>query len=176
MIEFLEDFLVTQRLLISIILLSLITAVIIMKYWDRVKFWWTCTWYSFPVIGKISKLSKDITSVDEKGWFSSETTLCSDFHRYYDRFDKDPEHYDRCKSYLSKADELGRKPFPLIMWIVVFALVILEALGFAYVLAGFTIPGASESLQQYGAFGIALIISIILVGFTHWTGHEVYKK
>lgn len=176
MIEFLEDLLVTQRLLISIILLSLITAVIIMKYWDRVKFWWTCTWYSFPVIGKISKLSKDITSVDEKGWFSSETTLCSDFHRYYDRFDKDPEHYDRCKSYLSKADELGRKPFPLIMWIVVFALVILEALGFAYVLAGFTIPGASESLQQYGAFGIALIISIILVGFTHWTGHEVYKN
>src|SRR5574344_135056 len=176
MIEFLEDLLVTQRLLISIILLSLITAVIIMKYWDRVKFWWTCTWYSFPVIGKISKLSKDITSVDEKGWFSSETTLCSDFHRYYDRFDKDPEHYDRCKSYLSKADELGRKPFPLIMWIVVFALVILEALGFAYVLAGFTIPGASESLQQYGAFGIALIISIILVGFTHWTGHEIYKN
>ena len=176
MIEFLEDFLATQRLLISIILLSLITAVIIMKYWDRVKFWWTCTWYSFPVIGKISKLSKDITSVDEKGWFSSETTLCSDFHRYYDRFDKDPEHYDRCKSYLAKVEEQGRKPFPLIMWIVVFALVILEALGFAYVLAGFTIPGASESLQQYGAFGIALIISIILVGFTHWTGHEIYKN
>ena len=51
-----------------------------MKYWDRVKFWWTCTWYSFPIIGKISKLSKDITSVDEKSnWFSSETTLCSDF-------------------------------------------------------------------------------------------------
>ncbi len=69
MIEFLEDLLVTQRLLISIILLSLITAVIIMKYWDSVKFWWTCTWYSFPVIGKISKLSKDITSRDGN-WFS----------------------------------------------------------------------------------------------------------
>ncbi|MCT7481995.1 zinc ribbon domain-containing protein [Aliarcobacter cryaerophilus] len=176
MIEFLEDILVGQRVLLSIILLALITAVIMMKYWDRVKFWWTCTWYSFPVIGKISKLSKDITSVDEKGWFSSETTLCSDFHRYYDRFDKDPEHYDRCKSYLNKVGELGRRPFPFIMWIVVFALVILEALGFAYVLAGFTIPGASESLQQYGAFGIALIISIILVGFTHWAGHEMYEN
>lgn len=176
MVEFLEEVLATHRVLLSIIVLTLIAAVIIMKYWDRVKFWWTCTWYSFPVIGKIAKLSKDITSVDEKGWFSSETTLCSDFHRYYDRFDKDPEHYDRCKSYLSKVDELGRKPFPMFMWIVVFALVILEALGFAYVLAGFTIPGASEALQQYGAFGIALIISIILVGFTHWTGHEVYKN
>ena len=175
MIEFLEDFLVTQRLLISIILLSLITAVIIMKYWDRVKFWWTCTWYSFPVIGKISKLSKDITSRDGN-WFSSETTLCSDFYRYYNFKGANPEHYDICKDYLKKIDETGRKPFPLIMWIVVFALVILEALGFAYVLAGFTIPGASESLQQYGAFGIALIISIILVGFTHWTGYEIYKN
>ncbi len=175
MIEFLEDFLVTQRLLISIILLSLITAVIIMKYWDRVKFWWTCTWYSFPVIGKISKLSKDITSRDGN-WFSSETTLCSDFYRYYNFKGANPEHYDNCNDYLKKIDESGRKPFPLIMWIVVFALVILEALGFAYVLAGFTIPGASESLQQYGAFGIALIISIILVGFTHWTGHEIYKN
>ncbi len=176
MVEFLEEVLVAHRLLLSIIVLTLIVAVIIMKYWDRVKFWWTCTWYSFPVIGKIASLSKDITSVDEKGWFSSETTLCSAFHRYYDRFDKDAEHYDRCKSYLSKVDELGRKPFPIIMWIVVFALVILEALGFAYVLAGFTIPGASEALQQYGAFGIALIISIILVGFTHWTGHEIYEN
>ncbi|WP_152020594.1 zinc ribbon domain-containing protein [Aliarcobacter butzleri] len=176
MVEFLEEVLATHRVLLSIIVLTLIAAVIIMNYWDRVKFWWTCTWYSFPVIGKITKLSKDITSVDEKGWFSSETTLCSDFHRYYDRFDKDAEHYDRCKAYLSKVDELGRKPFPIIMWIVVFALVILEALGFAYVLAGFTIPGASEALQQYGAFGIALIISIILVGFTHWTGHEAYKN
>ncbi|MCT7526490.1 zinc ribbon domain-containing protein [Aliarcobacter cryaerophilus] len=175
MIEFLEDLLVTQRLLISIILLSLITAVIIMKYWDRVKFWWTCTWYSFPVIGKISKLSKDITSRDGN-WFSSETTLCSDFYRYYNFKGANPEHYDICKDYLKKIDETGRKPFPLIMWIVVFALVILEALGFAYVLAGFTIPGASESLQQYGAFGIALIISIILVGFTHWTGYEIYKN
>lgn len=174
--EFLGDILTTHKLLLSIIVLTLIVAILIMNYWDRVKFWWLCTWYSFPLIGKISKLSKDIKSVDEKGWFSSETTLCSDFYRYYDRFDKDSDHYDRCKSYLSKVDELGRKPFPSFMWIVVFSLVILEALGFAYVLAGFTIPGASEALQQYGAFGIALIISIILVGFTHWTGHEIYKN
>ncbi|MFY4782514.1 zinc ribbon domain-containing protein [Aliarcobacter butzleri] len=176
MVEFLEEVLATHRVLLSIIISTLIAAIIIRVYWKRVEFWWTCTWYSFPVIGKIAKLSKDITSVDEKGWFSSETTLCSDFYKYYDIFAKDPEHYDRCKSYLAKVEEQGRKPFPMFMWIVVFALVILEALGFAYVLAGFTIPGASEALQQYGALGIALIISIILVGFTHWTGHEIYKN
>ena len=91
MIEFLEDFLVTQRLLISIILLSLITAVIIMKYWDRVKFWWTCTWYSFPVIGKISKLSKHF-SVDGE-WFSSERTLCTTFARYNRSLDSGLKEY-----------------------------------------------------------------------------------
>ena len=52
----------------------------------------------------------------------------------------------------------------------------MEALGFGYVLAGFTLPGASENLQQQGAMSIALIISIILVGFTHWTGFEIYKN
>lgn len=174
--EIIQDFLEAYKYFIYTILLILVSAIVIKNYWEEIKFWWTCTWYSFPVIGKIAKLSKDTKSMESNGWFSSESTLCSDFHTFYDKFDKDAEHYDRCKSYLSKVDELGRKPFPSLMWIIIFVLVILEALGFAYVLAGFTIPGASESVQQYGAFGIAIIISIILVGFTHWTGYEIYKN
>lgn len=174
--EVFQEFLQAYKYLIYTVLLILVTAIVIKNYWEEIKFWWICTWYSFPVIGKLSKLSKDTKSMENNGWFSSESTLCSDFHTFYDKFDKDPEHYDRCKSYLSKVDELGRKPFPSIMWIIIFILVILEAAGFAYVLAGFTIPGASESVQQYGAFGIAIIIAIILVGFTHWTGHEIYQN
>ena len=174
--ESLQEFLYAYKYVVSTILVLLVTAILIMKYWDEVKFWCICTWYNFPVIGKLAKLSKDTKSMENNGWFSSESTLCSDFHTFYDKFDKDAERYDRCKSYLSKVDELGRKPFPTIMWIIIFILVILEAAGFAYVLAGFTIPGASESMQQYGAFGIAIIISIILVGFTHWTGHEIYQN
>ncbi len=174
--EAFQQFLEAYKYLIYTVLLILATAIVIKNYWEEIKFWWKCTWYSFPVVGKIAKLSKDTKSMENNGWFSSEATLCSDFHTFYDKFDKDAEHYDRCKSYLSKVDELGRKPFPSIMWIIIFILVILEAAGFAYVLAGFTIPGASESMQQYGAFGIAIIISIILVGFTHWTGHEIYQN
>ena len=41
-----------------------------------------------------------------------------------------------------------------------------KALGFSYVLAGYTI--ASESLQQIGALAIAFVVSIILIGFTHF--------
>lgn len=142
--------------------------------WEQTKFKWMCFWMGFPLIGKVSKLSKSLSV--KNNWFSSEDELCADFYEYYDRYNKDTKHYKNCKSYLSKVDEIGRKPFPTTLWIVVFALVILEALGFAYVLAGFTLPGASENLQQQGAMGIALIISIILVGFTHWTGFEIYKN
>ena len=174
--ELLKEFLFAYKYAVSTVLVLLVTAILIMKYWDEVKFWWLCTWASFPAIGKIAKLSKDTKSMENNNWFSSELSLCSDFYSYYDRYDKDPEHYDRCKSYLSKVDELGRKPFPSIMWVIIISLVILEALGFSYVLAGFTIPGASESTQQYGAIGIAFIISVILVGFTHRTGYEIYKN
>lgn len=174
--ESLKEFLYAYKYAVSTVLVLLVTAILIMKYWDEVKFWWLCTWSSFPVIGKITKLSKDTKSMESNGWFSSELSLCSDFYTYYDRYDKDPEHYDRCKSYLSKVDELGRKPFPIFMWVIIVSLVILEALGFSYVLAGFTIPGANESVQQYGALGIAFIISVILVGFTHRTGSEIYKN
>ena len=174
--EALQEFLLAYKYVLYTIFLSLATAVMVMKYWEQLRFWWLCTWSSFPVIGKIARLSKDTDTIESNGWFSSEMTLCSDFYAHYDKYDKKPEDYEKCTSYLSKVDELGRSPFPIFMWIVIFVLVALEAAGFSYVLAGFTIPGASELVQQYGAMGIALIIAIILVGFTHWTGHEVYKN
>jgi hypothetical protein len=175
--EWLKEFLEVYRYLVYTVLLLFITLLIIYKYWEKVKFWWLNTSMTFPFFGKIKKLSKDIESRDEKrGWFDSETTLCSDYFNFYNQYDKEPSLYEKSKSYLSKADELGRKPFPTFMWVIISIIVIIEALGFAYVLAGFTLPGASESLQRQGAFGIALLISIILVGFTHWTGHELYKN
>ncbi len=72
--------------------------------------------------------------------------------------------------------EQGRKPLPIFMWLVVLGLVVAEALGFAYVLAGYTLPGASESLQQKGALGIAFVLSAILVGLTHAMGGELYSN
>jgi len=171
-----QEFLDAYRYVVYTVLVMLVSLVIFIKYWEQIKLWWTCTWMKFPFIGKISKLSKDTDSMDANNWFSSETTLCGNFYNYYDKYNKDAKHYERCKSYLSKVDELGRSPFPTLMWVIISALVILEALGFAYVLSGFTLPGASESMQREGALGIALIISTVLVGFTHWTGHEIYKN
>jgi hypothetical protein len=59
---------------------------------------------------------------------------------------------------------------------MIFVLVIVEAFGFAYVLAGFTIPGASEATQQKGAIGVAAMLAILLVWLTHMTGQELHKN
>ncbi|MDD6055259.1 MAG: hypothetical protein PUB96_01780 [Helicobacteraceae bacterium] len=141
------------------------------------KFWWLNFSMGFPFIGTIAATSKDNNITGNK-WYACEETLCG---KYYDFEQNDLslnnlEYYRKCKSYLVSMGEQGRRPLPLFIWIVIVGLVLIEALGFAYVLAGYTIPGASESLQQKGALGIAFLISIVLVGFTHWAGSQMYNN
>ncbi|AKF24987.1 hypothetical protein YH65_05965 [Sulfurovum lithotrophicum] len=149
----------------------------IITHWQEVKFWWLNFTYNFPIIGKISRLAQDIEGFDEKHkWFYSEERLCRDYYNFYEKVDKDSESYDEAKEYLHAAGELGRKPTPTFIWIMIFVLVIVEAFGFAYVLAGFTIPGASEATQQKGAIGVAAMLAILLVWLTHMTGQELHKN
>ena len=170
------DFISLYRLWISAVIATIVLILLIIKFWDNIKFWWLCTWTSFPLIGTIARSYKQ-TSLDNSGWFASENIICSKFYSFYAKYmNADRKFFEDCQSYLEKAQEDGRKEFPALMWIVIFLLVVAEAMGFAYVLAGYTIPGASESLQQKGAVAIAFVISIILVGFTHLTGGEIYKN
>jgi len=149
----------------------------VITHWQEVKFWWLNFTYNFPVIGKMSRLAKDIEGFDENHkWFYSEERLCRDYYNFYEKVDVDDESYDEAKDYLHAAGELGRKPTPTFIWIMIFILVIVEAFGFAYVLAGFTIPGASEATQQKGAIGVAAMLAVLLVWLTHLTGQELHKN
>lgn len=143
--------------------------------WTKVKWWWHNTWYSFPLIGKVSTLSRD-TNRDslDPSWFKTEKTLCRDYKKFI-RI-QDEHDFNEKVTYLTKAGDNGRHSTPGLIWILTVALVFVEAMGFSYVLAGYTIPGASENLQQMGAYGIAFLISVILVAFTHFAGHELYKS
>ncbi|MCF6206450.1 MAG: hypothetical protein L3J47_06115 [Sulfurovum sp.] len=156
---------------------GVIVLAFVITHWQEVKFWWLNFTYNFPVIGKLSRLAKDIEGFDENHkWFYSEERLCRDYYNFYEKVDVDDESYDEAKDYLHAAGELGRKPTPTFIWIMIFVLVIVEAFGFAYVLAGFTIPGASEATQQKGAIGVAAMLAILLVWLTHLTGQELHKN
>jgi len=158
--------------LAMIVVLSLV-----ITNWKKLKFWFLTFWYNFPFIGRMATLSKDIDGFDDNHqWFYSEERLCGDYYHYYAKVDKDGEAYEEAKAYLYSSGELGRKPTPTLIWILIFLLVAIEAMGFAYVLAGFTIPGASEATQQKGAIGVALMLAIILVWLTHLTGEELHKN
>lgn len=151
----------------------LVAATVMVMLWDKIKWWWLNTWYSFPVIGKIATLAKDTNRPDADGWHKAELTLCRDYKKFM-RLRSEADFNEKV-SYLTKARDLGRSPMPKLIWILTAAMVLVEAMGFSYVLAGYTIPGASENTQQMGALGIAFLISVVLVAFTHFSGHEIYK-
>lgn len=163
------------RILLGAIVLTIVAGILIKKFWDQVSFFWLRIEMNTPLIGKISRLSKQ-PGRDESGWFHAEKDLCGQFRPYFADVDKSPKFYDNCKSYLRKVGELGRKNLGFFGWLAICVMVFIEAMGFSYVLAGFTIPGASESLQQQGAIGIALLISGLLVALTHKTGQELHNN
>lgn len=167
------------RIIVGLVLTLMVTAIIISVWWDKVSFWWLNVWYAMPVIGKEASLAKDYETKSKIGafdWLASEATLCEDFASHYDKVDKDEEMFNKSQDYLAKTTENGRNVLHFMGWLLIVALVFVEAMGFSYVLSGFTIPGASESLQQKGALGIAFIISVLLVGLTHFTGHELHAN
>lgn len=173
MIETIKEFFAASPAIAWSIVSLLLALVVIVALWEKVRWWWLNTWMSFPLIGRITRLSKD-PNPDPKDttWFKAERALCQDYKKFI-RI-QDEHDFNEKISYITKAGDNGRSLMPPWVWGLTVALVFAEAMGFSYVLAGWTIPGASETTQQYGAIGIAFIISVILVAFTHWTGHELY--
>ncbi len=168
------------RILVGAIVMTLSLLVALKVWWDKVSLFVLNIYYKLPVFGKLAKLSRDYVSTNSnvensnQTWFSSEEALCMDYFNHYQLADKDGEHFDKCSKYLQKVDETGRNNLHILGWVLVAAMVFVEAMGFSYVLSGFTIPGASEDLQQTGAVGIAFLISVLLVAFTHYSGHELH--
>ncbi|WP_198120560.1 hypothetical protein [Massilia rhizosphaerae] len=170
----LSDFLHTYPILVGMILYTAAAAIVLSLMWEKLKWWWLNTWYSFPVIGKMARLSKDLNqTADRSGWFKSERNLCQD----YKAFVQVQSEYDfnQRMMYLQKAGDNGRALTPLAIWVLIVSFVFIEAQGFSYVLAGYTVPGASETTQKYAAVGIAFIVSALCVLLTHHAGHELYR-
>lgn len=168
-------FLNTYRIIVGAVVITMLATVIIVRWWDKVKLFGKSFWYSLPGLGKVSSLAKD-TARDKSGWFRSEKILCDDFYSDISNIAADPDMFDNAHSYLGKVQERGRNELGIFMWTVIIGLVFVEALGFGYILSGYTLPGASENMQVQGALGIAFLISAVLVYLTHASGAELHKR
>ena len=171
----LSEFLHTYPVLVWTIVYTAAAAIVVSLMWDRLKWWWLNTWYNFPVIGKLARLSKDLhQTTDGGGWFKSERTLSQDYKTFIQV--QSEYDFDQRMTYLQKAGDNGRTLTPTAIWVLIIGFVFIEAQGFSYVLAGYTVPGASESTQKYAAIGIAFIVSALCVLLTHFAGHELYRS
>lgn len=175
MVETIKGFFAASPGLAWSIVSVMIAMVVMVALWDKLKWWWLNTWVSFPMIGRLATLSKDLNrDTMDNAWFKAEKALCRDYKEFI-RI-QDEHDFNEKIEYLTKAGDNGRKPTPTWIWLLTVAMVFVEAMGFSYVLAGYTLPGASENLQQTGAYGIAFLISIILVALTHFAGHELHQS
>lgn len=175
MLDTIKELFSTSPVLAWTIVSVMFAMLVMVTLWEKLKWWWLNTWMSFPLIGRIANLSKDINrDTMDKAWFKAEKALCRDYKKFI-RI-QDEHDFNEKVEYLTKAGDNGRKPTPNWIWTLTVAMVFVEAMGFSYVLAGYTLPGASENMQQTGAYGIAFLISIILVALTHFAGHELHQS
>jgi len=163
------------RELLSVLATSFVILIVAIRFWDRISLGWLNLWYSIPLLGKLARLARvQRAPQPADDWHQSERTLCNDYKRFVRV--KDRRQFLECKTYLKKAGDSGRRPLPLGIWLLIAVLVFVEALGFSYVLAGWSVPGASENRQVQFSYGLAFVFSVILVAFTHFAGHELYRS
>jgi len=141
----------------------------------KINLWWLGFWYSFPVIGKIARISKDSTRyAKDKAWTNSERTLCEDYNQYL-KYVSETELRKRLV-YLSKAGDLGRTSLPVWLVMVLGILVVAEGMGFSYMLGTWMAgEGGSENTRTLLMYAIVLVLCVILIFVTHSAGHQLYR-
>jgi len=89
---------------------------------------------------------------------------------------KDSDLYARANHYLHKVDETHRRNMPLLALLMLVVLVFIEAAGFSYVFSQFLLNDASKNMLQIAMVAGGILISIILVNLTHYTGVELHRN
>lgn len=162
--------------IILLVLIILLIAFGIEENRDKISFWWLTTKYKLWGINRLAKDTGPQTNEGEfKGWYSSERQLCSDFYPYYINI-KDVSDFDRARSYLKKADEIGRRHLPWFGWIGLIILLIAESLGFGQLVSSFFAATATARDQKWMGYVISIVIVMVLLGLTRLTGKQLYKN
>jgi len=160
----------------------LVLAVVIIRWWDALEYFFVKVRTGFPLLGFIARNARQNQESDPDPdggglpWYRSERELCARYYRFYERADKDANFFDKCANYLNKVEERGRKPTGIVLWSASVFLVLLEAFIFALVLAPFIANNISANQAEFSAIVISLLIGTILVPATHLMGAEIHKN
>ena len=138
-----------------------------------IRFWLTDLRYRFPLIGKLSLFSRDYAEASRGGWLNSEASLCQDYARHVSAISS--AEFRKNSEYLRKSYDHGRQPQPLWAIVVLTVLVLLEGLGFSYLLSSWMALEGSENDKKLLTGAIVIVLAAILVWVTHSAGHQLYR-
>ncbi|WP_285422491.1 hypothetical protein [Pseudomonas sp. efr-133-TYG-103a] len=172
----LTAFLALHRVAVGLILTTMVLMVAIKIWWAKVSYFYMNVAYAFPVIGRVTSWSRKAPINNADGWMDSETRLCADYYSYYQELNKSPDFYDKCRDYLNKVHETGRREKGFLMWMLIIGLIFFEAVGFAYVLAPFMVQNISANVAGMLAWFTAFLLSVAAVFFTEMAGREMHHS
>jgi len=170
------SFLWLYRHVVAIVLSTMVLILATIVWWDKVKYFFMNMRYSFPVIGKIARSGRGAQVRTDGDWFYSEKTLCDDFYSYYVKYNKSADFYEKCRDYLSKCQEIGRRKKGVLLSSLLIFLILFEAVGFAYVLAPFMVQNVSANDASMLAWFTAFLLSIAAVFLTDKMGEEIHHN
>ncbi|MGL5201723.1 MAG: hypothetical protein ACRC9G_22585 [Aeromonas veronii] len=154
----------------------LISAVVVWRHWENVSYFLIRVWHSLPLIGTVARLARKPASVDGNGWINHEVTLSNVYYREYKKHLKGTDAYNASLDYLAKAGEAGRSPRPAWVLALVLVLVLVEAMGFAYVLAGWMNMDASTNDRHLLAAATALLLAVASAFLAEVAGHSLHHN
>lgn len=157
----------------SWIWLAAAAVVAIVAYLRHDSFALTDATYRFPVIGKLARFSKDYSETKRGSWLNVEASLCHDYARHVTAISK--ADFERNIEYLRKAYDHGRKPMPTGVFFLISLLVLLEGLGFSYLLSSWMALDGSQNDRYLLTAAIVIVLAAILVWVTHSAGHQLYR-
>ena len=129
--------------------------------------------YRFPLIGKLARFSRDYSETRRGGWLNVEASLCHDYARHVTALPK--ADFERNIEYLRKAYDHGRRPMPPWIFLLLSLLVMLEGLGFSYLLGSWMALESTANERLWLTAAIVIVLAAILVWVTHSAGHQLYR-
>ena len=86
-----------NKLITGTVISTLMAAILIKVYWDKVGYFVMRVWHGVPLIGTVARLARSSTSADNKKWLLSETSLCNSYYDYYQEVgDNNADYYNKC--------------------------------------------------------------------------------
>ncbi len=122
---------------------------------------------------KTWRLSGDLTKDGSPNRTRSESLLCHDYSKHIKVISSDE--FARNRAYLLKSGDTGRRPTTVGMWAVVCILVVLEALGFSYLLGTWIASDSSEYMRMGLMVAVVIVFAILFPWIMHAGGHNLYE-